>query len=369
MYKLWAENTMQKIIDKLNITAPEIGARFPHVCKEREYDEERAKWWTNGFWPGILWMAYQQTKDEKFASLAAETENKMAYVLDEYYNIDHDAGFIWLLSAGADYRLTGNEESKRRCMKAAAYLASRFNIKGNFIQAWNWENGWAIIDCTMNLSLLLWASEMTKNPIFKHIAMAHADTVIKYFVRPDGSVNHVLSFDPETGEFLESIQGQAASPTSAWSRGTSWAVYGLPLVYRYTGKQEYLDAAKKVASFFLANLPEDYVAHWDFRVPRTPETPRDTSAAACAACGLLELSEFVPECEKQFYIDSAYKIVKSLTDNYSNLDNDKQCILNGGTGDCPKDLNVNVGLIYGDYFYMEAVSRLMSNTDIFWYKP
>lgn len=369
MYKSWAENTMQKIIDKLNITAPKIGARFPHVCKEREYDEERAKWWTNGFWPGILWMAYQQTKDEKFASLAAETENKMAYVLDEYYNIDHDAGFIWLLSAGADYRLTGSEESKRRCMKAAAYLASRFNIKGNFIQAWNWENGWAIIDCTMNLSLLFWASEMTKNPIFKHIAMAHADTVIKYFVRPDGSVNHVLSFDPETGEFLESIQGQAASPTSAWSRGTSWAVYGLPLVYRYTRKQEYLDAAKKVASFFLANLPEDYVAHWDFRVPRTPETPRDTSAAACAACGLLELSEFVPECEKQFYIDSAYKIVKSLTDNYSNLDNDKQCILNGGTGDFPKDLNVNVGLIYGDYFYMEAVSRLMGNTDIFWYKP
>lgn len=369
MYKLWAENTMQKIIDKLNITAPKIGARFPHVCKEREYDEEREKWWTNGFWPGILWMAYQQTKDEKFASLAAETENKMAYVLDEYYNIDHDAGFIWLLSAGADYRLTGSEESKRRCMKAAAYLASRFNIKGNFIQAWNWENGWAIIDCTMNLSLLLWASEMTKNPIFKHIAMAHADTVIKYFVRPDGSVNHVLSFDPETGEFLESIQGQAASPTSAWSRGTSWAVYGLPLVYRYTGKQEYLDAAKKVASFFLANLPEDYVAHWDFRVPRTPEPPRDTSAAACAACGLLELSEFVPECEKQFYIDSAYKIVKSLTDNYSNLDNDKQCILNGGTGDFPKNLNVNVGLIYGDYFYMEAVSRLMGNTDIFWYKP
>lgn len=368
MYKQWAEETMQRILKKLDVTADEIGPRFPHVCKDKEYDNEQPRWWTNGFWPGILWMAYQQTSNKKFAEIAAEAEDKMAYVLDEYYDVDHDAGFIWLLSAGADYRITGSEESKRRCMKAAAYLASRFNIKGGFIQAWNQKHGWAIIDCTMNLSLLFWASELTKNPIFRHIAMAHADTVIKYFVRPDGSVNHVLSFDPETGEFIEPISGQAASPTSAWSRGASWAIYGLPLAYRYTGKEEYLTAAKRAASFFVANLPEDYVAHWDFRVPRTPETPRDTSAAACAACGLLEIAEHVPECEKEFYIDSAYKIVKSLTDNYSNLDSDKQCILNCGTGHCPAGQNVNVGLIYGDYFYMEAVSRLMGNTDIFWYK-
>lgn len=231
MYKQWAEETMQRILKKLDVTADEIGPRFPHVCKDKEYDNEQPRWWTNGFWPGILWMAYQQTSKKKFAEIAAEAENKMAYVLDEYYDVDHDAGFIWLLSAGADYRITGSEESKRRCMKAAAYLAS-----------------------------------------------------------------------------------------------------------------------------------------WDFRVPRTPETPRDTSAAACAACGLLEIAEHVPECEKEFYIDSTYKIVKSLTDNYSNLDSDKQCILNCGTGHCPAGQNVNVGLIYGDYFYMEAVSRLMGNTDIFWYK-
>lgn len=367
MYKLWAEETMQRILKKLDTTAPEIGARFPHVCKENEYNDEEAPWWTNGFWPGILWMAYQQTKDEKFAEIAAETEEKMSHVLDEYYRVDHDAGFLWLLSAGADYRITGNKESCRRCMKAAAFLASRFNIKGNFIQAWNGQNGWAIVDCTMNLALLFWASKLSGNPIFKHIACAHADTVVKYFVRPDGSVNHVLSFDPETGDFIESISGQAASPASAWSRGASWAIYGLALVYRFTGNEEYLNAAKRAAGFFVANLPEDHVAHWDFRVQKTPETPRDTSAAACAACGLLEIAQHVPDCEKAFYTDSAYKTIKSLTDNYSNLDNAKQCMLNGGTGHCPANQNVNVGLIYGDFFYMEAVSRLMGNTDILWY--
>lgn len=368
--KNWATNTMERIIKKLDETSLSIGARFPHAFADDVFDEQREPFWTNGFWPGILWMAYQQTGDKKFSDIAKEIENKLDIVLDEYYEVDHDAGFIWLLSAGADYRFFKDEASKLRCLKAASFLASRFNAKGNFIQAWNWQPGWAIIDCCMNLPILYWASEITGNPRFKHIAQAHADTVLKYFIRPDGSVNHVLSFNPDTGEFIEPLSGQAATPDSAWSRGTSWALYGLPLSYRHTKNPEYLIAAKKVANFFIANLPDDYAAHWDFRVKRTEDTPRDTSASACGACGLLELSKYVPDCEKDFYINAAYKILKSLTDNYSNLDdNSKQCIIRGGTTHCPENINVNTGLIYGDYFYMEGVSRLMGNDDIFWYEP
>lgn len=370
MYKKWADETMERILGKLKKTAPQIGARFPGECgDDGVYTEREPKWWTNGFWPGILWMAYKRTNDKLYADMAAEVEDKLDVVLDEFYDVDHDAGFIWLLSAGAHYRIDGNEESKRRCLKAASFLASRFNLKGRFIQAWNWENGWAIIDCCMNLPLLYWASEVTQNPRFRHIAEAHADTVIERFVRPDGSVNHVLSFDPETGEFIESIQGQAASPTSAWSRGASWAVYGLALSYRHTKKTEYLEAAKRAASYYIANLPEDSVPYWDFRVERTPENTRDTTAAACGACGLLEIAEHVPECEKSFYINTAYRILKSLTDNYSNLDSDaKQCILNEGTGHFAANIGINMGFIYGDYFYMEGVGRLKGDKDIFWYE-
>ena len=42
------------------------------------------------------------------------------------------------------------------------------------------------------------ASEETEDPRFSLIAMAHADTTIRYFVRPDGSCNHIVIFDPET---------------------------------------------------------------------------------------------------------------------------------------------------------------------------
>lgn len=369
MDQTWAKETMEKIMNKVEKNCAAIGAGFPHACKDDVYDDMHPSWWTNGFWPGMLWMAYQQSGDKKYAETAAEVEKKLDVVLDEFWRVDHDAGFIWLLSAGAQYRILKTEESKTRCMKAASFLASRFNLAGNFIQAWNSQNGWAIIDCCMNLPLLYWASEVTGNPRFGQIAKAHANTALEYFVRPDGSVNHVLSFDPETGEFIESIQGQAASPTSAWSRGTAWAVYGLALSYRHTGEQKFLDGAKKVASFFLANLPEDYVAHWDFRVERKADTPRDTSASACTACGLLELAEHVPDCEKEVYRKAAVRMLQSLADHYSNLDNDKQCILREGTGHCTANQNVNVGLIYGDYFFMEAVSRLLGNRDIFWYEP
>ena len=367
-YKQWAEETMGKIIAKLEKTAPAIGARFPHLSDGKEFDEKNPNWWTNGFWPGILWLAYQQTGDKKYSNIAKEVEEKLDVVLDEFDLIDHDAGFIWLLSAGANYKFNKDETSRRRLMKAASFLASRFNLKGQFISAWNNKMGWAIIDCSMNLPLLYWASNKSGDPRFRYIAEAHAQTVLKHFIREDGSVNHIVSFDPDTGEFIEVFGGQGAAPDSAWSRGTAWALYGMALAYRHLKDEKYLSAAKKVANFFIANLPDDMLAPWDFRVEFNESTPRDASATACAVCGMLELAECIGGIEGEKYMEKAYRILRSLTENYSNLDNDEdQAMLTYSTVNAVINLGVNVGLIYADYFYMEAISRLMGNKDIFWY--
>lgn len=367
-YSQWAEETMQRIINKLDKTSVQIGARCPHKTDCGEFNEEGISWWTNGFWPGILWLAYILTKDEKYANIAKKVEENLDVVLDEFDRVDHDAGFLWLLSSGANYMLNNDAKSRCRLLKAASFLAARFNMKGHFIRAWNTEKGWAIIDCMMNLPLLYWASNELADPRFKFVAQEHIETVIKYFIRNDGSVNHIVTFDCETGEHLGSLGGQGAAPDSAWSRGTAWAIYGFALAYRHLGDERLLEVSKKVANFFVANLPEDMVAYWDFRVERNAKTPRDTSAAACAACGLLELYELVGGIEGENYREKAYLILRSLTDNYSNLDNDKdQAILFGGTINAPADYGIGVGLIYGDYFYMEAISRLMGNKEIFWY--
>lgn len=367
-YTKWANDTMKRIISKLEITATEIGVSFPHAAKEGVYNCEGSQFWTNGFWPGILWIAFQETQNEKFANVAKEIEKEMDGVLDGFELLDHDMGFMWILSSGANYMINGDNQSRIRLLKASSHLAGRFNPKGNFIRAWNWKTGQMIIDCMMNLPLLYWASDEIQDPRFAHIAEAHVETVLKYSIRPDSSVNHILEFDPQNGEFLNSLAGQGAAADSAWSRGTAWALYGLALAYRYFKKEEILTSCKNVANFFLANLPEDNVSHWDFRVERNSSTPRDTSAAACAACGLLELSEHLPEGEREMYMKRAYLILRSLTDNYSNLDNNaQQSILSGATGACPQKENINVGLIYADYFYVEGISRLCGNKEIFWY--
>lgn len=366
-YKNWSVDTMNRIVKKLEITAHQIGARFPHASTDGIYDNKSADWWTNGFWPGILWIAYQYSKNEEFAKIAKEVEDKLDKPLDEFELLLHDVGFMWMLSSKPQYDFFKTDASRVRLLKSASHLAGRFNIKGNFIRAWNWEIGWAIIDCLMNLPLLYWASKETGDPRFNHIASAHLETVLKYFIREDGSVNHIVSFDPATGNFLEVKAGQGARPDSAWSRGAAWAIYGLALAYRHLKNEDALSKCIKVADFFIESLPDDYVSHWDFRVERNTDTPRDTSASACAACGLLELSEFTSKEKADYYREKAYLILKSLTDNYSNLDNNDQALLREGTGNLPGGKDVNVGLIYGDYYYIEGISRLCGEENIFWY--
>jgi unsaturated chondroitin disaccharide hydrolase len=240
-------------------------------------------------------------------------------------------------------------------------LAGRFNLKGSFLRAWNQDKtGWSIVDSSMNLSLLFWAAEEIGDPRFDHIGRAHADTVVDKFIREDGSVNHILSFDPQTGELIESLGGQGAGPHSAWSRGAAWALHGMANTYRYTGDTRYLRAAQRVAHYFLACLPEDAVPHWDFRAADSLDgEPRDTSAASCAASGLLELADALPGADGELYARAARRILLSLTRSYATWDRpEHEAILLEGTGNKPAGQNVNVSLIYGDYYYVEALAKL-----------
>ncbi|MNI51400.1 Unsaturated chondroitin disaccharide hydrolase [compost metagenome] len=260
------------------------------------------------------------------------------------------------------YKLTEDQDAKRRAVFAAHFLAGRFNLAGNFLRAWNQDKtGWSIVDSSMNLSILFWAAEELKDPRFTQIAKAHADTVVNHFIREDGSVNHIVSFDPVTGEVIESLGGQGAAPLSSWSRGAAWALHGMANTYRYTGDVRYLQAAQRVAHYFLAMLPEDNVAHWDFRAAENlEEEPRDTSAATCAASGLLELADTLPSIQGRPYRDAAERILLSLTQHYATWDRpEHEAILLEGTGNKPANSNVNVSLIYGDYYYVEAIAKLM----------
>lgn len=163
--------------------------------------------------------------------------------------LSHDVGFQFLLSAGAAYKLTGNMEMERHTRHAASLLQGRYNPNG-FLRAWNPQGreGWAIVDCMMNLPLLYWASKQTEDPRFAQVAKIHADTTMKHFVRSDGSCNHIVIFDPDTGEALETPGGQGYAPGSSWSRGQAWALYGFVLSYLWTREARYMKPRKTRAS-------------------------------------------------------------------------------------------------------------------------
>ena len=361
MNKLILDTTWEKIEQKVLYMINHLGERSPHVSSKGKYDDMRHDWWTSGFWPGMLWILYDMTGKDEYKQAAWGWDEKIERCFVSPSNLHHDVGFQFLPTSVIKYKLTKDEEGKRRGLNAANFLTGRFNLAGQYLRAWNQEKtGWSIIDSTMNISLLFWASEEIKDPRFKHIACAHANTILKYFVRDDGSVCHIVNFDPDSGAFIESLGGQGYGPHSAWARGQAWALYGLANVYGYTKEIKYLRAAQKVANFFLAALSDDYVPYWDFRVCEIENEPKDTSAASCAASGLLKIASHLSEEEGRMYRDAAIKMLSALTDNYSTLDNTTyEGILLEGTGHRPANENVNVSLIYGDYFYIEAIAKLL----------
>jgi len=368
----WIDSFWDKIEKKLSVVAPQVEMPFPYGIKDGKYLPRDEYWWTNGFWPGMMWLMYLQTKDDKYKAIAENVEKELDTALFGFDGLHHDVGFMWLTSAVANYRITGNEEAKNRGRHAATILAGRYNPIGKYIRAWNkWpeddidnHSGWAIIDCMMNIQLLYWAAEVDKDPRFKFIADAHAHTAMKEFVRPDGSTNHIVIFNPETGEVLDNPKGQGYASGSCWSRGNSWALYGFILCYMHTGNPEYLEIAKRVAHYFLANLDESGVPKCDFRQPKEPDY-LDVSASTIAACGLIEIANAVPELEQDMYINGAIKLLKGIEANCDfTLDN--QSIVQNATGAYHSKNDQNIPILYGDYYLMEALLKLKGNDILFW---
>ena len=362
----WIDEFWDRIEAKLSAVAPRVKTTFPYTVDENGnyipyLNCQDTQWWCNGFWGGILWLAWQESGKECYRELAIRCEEALDQSFLDFHNLCHDVGFMWLLTAVAHYKVDGDEKAKIRGIHAATILAGRFQCQGEFLQAWNGEKniGATIIDSMMNLPLLYWASRETKDPRFQMIADRHAATIMREFVRTDGSVNHIVTFDPITGEALNNPAGQGYASGSSWSRGQAWAIYGFAISYLYTGKQEYLNVAKKVAHYFIANLSEDGVPAVDFRAPKEPVL-KDTTAGAIAACGLIEIMKHVDQNEKSLYENAVDRLLHGLEKN-CDFTMERQSILQNGTERYSAQEGypgVHISIIYGDYYLMGALLKL-----------
>lgn len=380
-YEIWTDQVLGKISRKMEWVSEKNREKIPYTTgSDGSYDDRSEtsrewgidnglSWWTNGFWGGMMWLMYQDTKDEKYAEIARISEYRMEQCFADYYGLHHDVGFMFQSTAVADYRLTGNTRSRKNAMHAANLLAGRFNHAGRFIRAWNDSDsndtrGWAIIDCLMNLSLLYWASEESGDPRFRQIAMMHADTVMEHFVRPDGSVNHIVEFNPETGEVVRSYGGQGYQEGSSWTRGQGWAVYGFMISYIHTGKQEYLDTAKKVAHYCMANIPESGIIPVDFRQPEEPKW-EDSCGACIIAGGLLEIAKHTQELEQDMYRRAALKILKAIDETSADWSQSCDAIVQN-CSESYHSTKHHITMSYADYYFVEAIYKIKGIGILVW---
>ena len=330
-------------------------------CRKMDRD------WCSGFWPGILWMDYQNTKDEAMKKVAegyTESLNGIAYRPCH----DHDIGFLMFCSYGKGYEVNHSPEYKKIILASADSLATLFNPVVGTILSWprmvereHWPHN-TIIDNMMNLDLMFWASKNGGNKLLYDLAVTHAKTTMKNHFRPDGSCYHVAVYDTINGDLIKGVTHQGYADNSMWARGQAWAIYGYTMVYRYTKNKMFLDFAQKVTDIYIRRLKEtsdDMIPLWDMDDPRgVKSAPKDVSAACIVADALLELQQYVDKekCEeyRQFALQS---LAQLSTDKYQSGKKNVAFLMHS-TGHHPAKSEIDASIIYADYYYMEALVKV-----------
>ncbi|MEW9605949.1 glycoside hydrolase family 88 protein [Bacteroides sp. L008] len=320
-----------------------------------------SKDWTSGFFPGELWFLYEYTQNNFWKKKAQQHTDILEK--EKMNGSTHDMGFKVYCSFGNGYRLTQDEHYKEVLLQSAHTLATRFKPAAGIIRSWDHSTAkWVcpvIIDNMMNLELLFWATKESKDSTFYRIAVDHARTTMKHHFRPDFSSYHVIDYDTITGQVLKKNTHQGFADESAWSRGQAWALYGYTMCYRETQLPEFLEQAQNIEKYLFThpNMPEDLIPYWDFDAPGIPDEPRDVSAATVIASALYELSLYDPE-KGERYRSNADKIIENLTKHYrATLKKDNGFLLLHSTGTKPTNTEVDVPIVYADYYFIEALMR------------
>ncbi|UQZ37387.1 glucuronyl hydrolase [Paenibacillus sp. PK3_47] len=363
------------ITTRLNIKR--FGEAFPIVSRgDGKYHLTDQTDWTEGFWSGILWLSYEYSKDPEIYAAAVKTVDSFRKRMEAQQALDHhDIGFLYSLSAKARWIAEQDETSRQLALQAADVLMQRWRPASRIFQAWGPEadpdnGGRIIIDCLMNLPLLYFAAEQTGDRRYAECATIHAEKSRRFLVRGDDSSYHTFYFDQENGNAIRGGTAQGYQDGSTWTRGQAWGVYGFALAYRYTREERFLETSRRLALHFLEHLPSDHVAYWDFEAPQEEGSPRDSSASAIFVCGVLELLEHLPESHPNRALlgEAVQRSMDSLAGNYFTAgDLSEEGFLRHGSYSVRGNSSPDDFMIWGDYFFLEALLRLERGVPGYWY--
>lgn len=355
-------------VEKVNYTCNKLNGLFPHITEKGKWLTAKEGHWTGGFWTGLLWMGalYPQRDEGRIRTALAQAEKLRGRMKD---NKTHDMGFIFGPGCVFGAAITGNDDLTAMAEKGAHNLLHLYDPKSEVIYAWD-EPGYegvAIVDTIMNLPILKWTADRSDDKYLGEMATKVADQIAGNHIRKDFSTFHVVRWDTNTHQVAERTTHQGFSADSCWSRGQAWALYGFANMYRYTSKESYLEYARHLAEYFWSHTDSQlHLPRWDFIFQHNQNEPLDAAAAAIAASGMLLIAEILErrgDAASVKWKERATVILESLVKNcfYDSLD--EFGIIKQVTVDRPRNSGVNESSMYGDYYFMEAVFRLLYAED------
>ena len=369
------EAAASEALDIIEKAGRENGTNFPLTRVGFKYIYEDAnKGWLPGLYTGCFWLGYELTGNTWFKNQAEALSATFEKRYEERIGMtSHDTGFAYTLSTVAQYKITGNEKARELALGAARCLyENNYSKEGKFIIRMSRPGEWnkgpgcrTMMDSLMNAPLLFWAGKECGNEDYFNAAKDHVKTTEELLIRADGSSFHHYQFDPVTVKPVRGLTLQGRSDDSCWSRGQAWGIYGFPIAYSYTKEDYLVDVHRDISYFMLNHLPEDFIPAWDYDFT-SMKAVKDSSAGVISACGFYEMASMLPDSspDKAIFTNAANKIIDSTID-YCTGDNgiDRDGTIFHVTGYAsaknPARRNIDEVAVYADYFYLEALTRLL----------
>ncbi len=337
---------------------------IPSYTREGRWKHGGDVWtdWTSGFFPGMIWRIAEHTKSPDWRASAEHYSRLLQR--KQHDRSAHDLGFIFLSAYLPWYRLTQDPAILDVVANAGRSLAAQYNAKGKFLRSHVGADS-LLIDVMMNVPLVFHAAIASGDQVLYDQAIAHCETTAKILVRPGGDTPQEAIIDPNTGAFLRHSTQQGYAQTSVWARGLTWAISGFASVYTLTSDPQFLEVAERCANFYLSQTAPGEVPPWDFNVPQGPERFVDSSAGAIAASALLNLAELTDDPQSSRYRTAAIALLDTLcTDQYMAWSTpDWEGVLLHGVYHVHKKLGVDESTIWGDYYFLEAVTKALRTVE------
>jgi unsaturated chondroitin disaccharide hydrolase len=338
---------------------------YPMYTEDGKWQHEKPAWthWCDGFLPGMMWIFYRHLGPDKPES-KFWMEQAIRYSKPlEHRKMDrdvHDLGFIFLSTYHRWHQVTKDSALREVVLQAGKTLALRFNEAGQYLRSFVAEDS-IFIDIMMNVGIIFYAARELNDKKLRDIAIRHCMTTRRVLVRGDGSTAHEGIFDLETGEFLRQTTQQGYRGDSCWSRGLAWSLYGFSTSYEYSRDPRFLSTAEACADYYITHTPADGVPPWDYNAPIENRVLVDTSTAAITSSGLLRLCRLIADPMKgHFYWSTAIHILRSLCTKYlASSDPQWEGILKGGVYHIHKSLGVDESVMWGEYFFVEALEEAL----------